>query len=134
MFGDVWKWAGKPREKNVSMGTAQGSPPQQIELLMTELLACLPYWEGTPLVEQAAMLHHRAVLIHPFNNGNGRWSRLLANIWLRLHKQPYPRWPEEDIGGGESPIRKEYIRAIEAADQGEYGALMGLHVKYAKHS
>ena len=45
--------------------------------------------------EQAAMLHHQAVAIHPFENGNGRWSGLLANIWLRrpraIHRLAIPR-------------------------------------------
>jgi Fic family protein len=32
------------------------------------------------LLEQAMRIHHRTVNIHPFENGNGRWSRMLANI------------------------------------------------------
>ena len=49
---------------------------------------------GTSLLDQAVFLHHRAVAIHPFPNGNGRWSRLISNIWLKLHDQPIVRWPE----------------------------------------
>ena len=128
MFGDVWRWAGKPREKGVNIGVA----PHQIEPRLYELVNNLPYWTDLPLIAQAARLHHQAVQIHPFNNGNGRWSRLLANIWLKLHKSSPTRWPEEAVGNGESPIRTEYLAAIRAADEGDYEGLIGLHVKYTQ--
>jgi Fic family protein len=46
------------------------------------LLEDLVFWEarGDALLEQSVRLHHRAVWIHPFLNGNGRWARMLANI------------------------------------------------------
>ena len=86
MFGDVWTWAGKVR----TTGTNIGVPPEQIQIQLKSLLDDLAFWEEqeTELMEQAVMLHHRAVQIHPFKNGNGRWARLLANIWLKMHDNP----------------------------------------------
>ena len=81
------------------------------------------------LVEQAVRLHYRAVWIHPFSNGNGRWARLLANIWLRRHKSPLILWPEESIGQ-ESPIRNDYLKALKAADDGDFGPLLALHAQH----
>ena len=81
------------------------------------------------LLEQAARLHYRAVWIHPFKNGNGRWARLLANIWLRLHGSPIVLWPDESIGQ-ESIIRNEYIKALKFADQGDFGPLLALHNRH----
>ena len=78
------------------------------------------------LVEQAARLHYRAVSIHPFENGNGRWSRLLANIWLRRHKHAIVVWSEELIGD-ESAIRQEYLDAVKQGDRGDLSALIDLH-------
>jgi Fic family protein len=80
------------------------------------------------LLVQASRLHHQAVHIHPFENGNGRWSRALANVWLRLHDNPLTAWPQEL--GTESPVRDEYIAAIKAADRGDEGALLELHRRY----
>lgn len=77
------------------------------------------------LVEQSARLHYRAVAIHPFANGNGRWSRLLANIWLKQNGQPLIMWPQT-TSGDTSTIRSEYLAAIQAADQGDYDVLIGL--------
>jgi Fic family protein len=88
---------------------------------------------GHDLVERATMLHYRAVQIHPFAGGNGRWSRMLANIWLRLHKHPITRWPNE-LHGGASLIRKQYIAAIQLADHGDLDSLIELHRRYTSPS
>lgn len=58
------------------------------------------------VVERAARLHHRAVEIHPFVNGNGRWARTLSNIYLVNQRSPYVAWPEGVIGDA-SEIRRD---------------------------
>jgi Fic-DOC domain mobile mystery protein B len=129
MLGDVWDWAGSARTTPTNIGVA----PQQIQIALQEFLDNLAYMEeqGIDLLEQAVWLHHRAVQIHPFKNGNGRWARLLANIWLRLHNHPPTEWPEEAVGA-ESVIRADYIAAIKLADEGDYGPLMELHKGYTE--
>ena len=127
MFCDVWKWAGRIRDVELNIG----SPPCSIACNLEDLIRDLCGWTdfGMAILEQGVRLHHRAVKIHPFHNGNGRWSRLLSNIWLRQHGHPLTEWPHETIGN-ESVVRTEYIAAIKAADGGEYEALMALHRKY----
>jgi len=126
MFGDVWTWAGERRQTNLNIGVAW----EQIEIALQQLLENLAYQEqqGTDLMEQTVMLHHRAAFIHPFLNGNGRWARMLANIWLKLHGQNIIGWPEETIGV-ESTIRQEYLEALRKADDWDYDSLMQLHRK-----
>ena len=82
-----------------------------------------------PLLEQAARLHHSAVVIHPFENGNGRWSRMLANIWLKQNGSNLTFWPEATVGET-SVIRDEYLQALKAADRMDFGPLFALHAKY----
>lgn len=48
------------------------------------------------MIDDAALLHYRAVKIHPFPNGNGRWSRMLANVWLRKHGAKPTVWPPSE--------------------------------------
>jgi Fic-DOC domain mobile mystery protein B len=129
MLGEVWDWAGSVRTSVTNIG----KPPHQIEVLLQGLLDDLRHWEEQDgdLLEQAVRLHHRAVEIHPFKNGNGRWARLLANVWLKLHDCHPTVWPEETIGT-ESVIRGDYIRAIRAADDGDYGLLTELHRRYTE--
>ncbi len=125
MFGDVWRWAGVLRTENKNIGV----PWNQVETRLYGLLENLKYWKDIPFLEQAASLHHQAVAIHPFHNGNGRWSRMLANIWLKLNKRLLTAWPEQLIGET-SPIRQEYLAAIRAADEGDCGPLIQLHRRF----
>jgi Fic-DOC domain mobile mystery protein B len=126
MFGDVWTWAGRPRTSDTNVGV----PWHQVESSLQSLCEDLPYWKNAERIEQAAMLHHRAVFIHPFKNGNGRWARLLANIWLRLHDAPITLWPEQTVGA-QSIVRREYLAAIRAADRGDYDPLIALHRRFS---
>jgi Fic-DOC domain mobile mystery protein B len=127
MLGDVWRWAGKLRTYDLNIGTSF----HHIETSLYNLLQDLRYWEQgtTALLEQAVLLHHKAVCIHPFLDGNGRWSRMLANIWLKLHRHAVTLWPEEAVGS-ESVIRSEYLQAIYSANEGDYEPLTELHRRY----
>ena len=127
MFGNVWTWAGRVRQFNINLGVSHG----QIEARLFDLLKDLAYWHESPWPLQAAMLHHRAVSIHPFPNGNGRWARMLANIWLRRNGQPYTLWPEAAVGE-ESIVRKEYLAALHAADEGDFDSLYELHQRFTR--
>jgi fido (protein-threonine AMPylation protein) len=127
MFCDVWKWAGKLRQEDLSIGV----PWREVEGRLYILMNDLPVWKETetPLIEQAARLHHKAVFIHPFPNGNGRWARMMANIFLRLEEQPFIRWPEKNLGKVSS-IRAEYIEALKRADEGDEDSFIELHRRY----
>lgn len=132
MFGEVWHWAGQLRTGDLNIGV----PWHQVSAQLMDLANDLSLWAKTAdmtLVEQAARLHHRAVAIHPFYNGNGRWARLLANVWLYTHKGPITYWPEETISAG-SPIRRRYLAAIRAADDGNYALLIELHEEFSSPS
>lgn len=127
MLGDVWDWAGAPRQIDLNIGVAW----HRVQADLQNLLDDLEYWEKNwpEVLEQAVHLHHRAVHIHPFRNGNGRWARMLANIWLRLHDCPVVEWPEKTIGAV-SVIRDEYLAAIKTADHGDMKPLLDLHRRF----
>src|SRR5262249_43345042 len=125
MFGSIWRWAGKTRRIDLNLGVPWG----QVETRLFDLFLRLPYWKDMPLLEQAARLHHEAVAIHPFENGNGRWSRMLANIWLKRQGSPPTFWPEATVGEA-SVIRDDYLQALQAADRGDLRPLIDLHAKY----
>jgi Fic-DOC domain mobile mystery protein B len=129
MFGKVWSWAGQRRQND---GLNIGVPCHHIDQALQSLLDDLAVWRisGTyALVERAARLHHRAVQIHPFPNGNGRWSRMLANIMLKQAGSSPTIWPEQTVGTS-SPIRSEYLAAVRRADDHDYAPLIELHQRF----
>jgi Fic family protein len=64
-----------------------------------------------PPVALAAEFHYRFVRIHPFDDGNGRMSRLLMNLILLRHGYPMTVIKAED--------RNRYLAALAEADAGE---------------
>ena len=124
MFGKVWQWAGQPRTQNLNIGLPWQHVGQQLHALLEDMKV----WQFDA-IEQSALLHHRATQIHPFLNGNGRWSRMLANIWLRLGKQAIVSWPETTLGET-STIRDAYLNALRLADTGDCAALIQLHRRH----
>jgi Fic-DOC domain mobile mystery protein B len=93
---------------------------------VTALLDDVRYWvENTtyPPDEMAVRLHHRLVAIHPFPNGNGRYSRLMADLLVeRLGGAPFS-WGS---GGLADPgdLRRRYVAALRAADNHDMGPLL----------
>jgi Fic family protein len=99
-------------------------------VVSTELKTCddLEYWHTNKTfdtIEIASRLHHRAVQIHPFKNGNGRWSRMLANIYLKQNGLNPTKW-NENLLSKENPHRDDYIQALKKADNGDYSKLIEL--------
>jgi Fic family protein len=77
----------------------------------------------TPEVK-SAWLHHRFTQIHPFQDGNGRVARALASL-VFLREGLFPLLVRESD-------RKEYIGALEAADDGDLAPLVTLFARRQK--
>lgn len=124
MFGDVWDWAGKLRQVELSIGVKAYLVSTEIKKLVDDL----EFWHNNKsfdVIEIAARLHHRAVQIHPFKNGNGRWSRMLANIYLKQNGLSPTKW-NENLLSKENLHRDDYIDALKKADNGDYLELIKL--------
>ena len=125
MFGNVWDWAGKFRQVELSIGIKA----YQVPTALKELADDIAYWDKNKtfdIYETATRIHHRAVQIHPYQNGNGRWSRMLANIYLRQNGSMPVKW-QEDLLSKENPKRDKYIQALKDADKGDYSSLIKMH-------
>jgi Fic-DOC domain mobile mystery protein B len=121
MFNATWKWAGKFRttERNI------GITPYKITADLSQLLEDVRYQiinKSFSLDEIAYRFHHRLVAIHPFPNGNGRHSRLMTDLLLAQAGQVRFTWGRYKLET-ESPVRKQYINALRAADKHDYAAL-----------
>ena len=123
MFGDIWKWAGKFRLSNKNIGVDKF----QIGIKIKNLLDDCNYWIENKLFSEdeiAIRFKHRLVAIHPFPNGNGRHSRLMADI---IAKNVFDRqvfsWGRYDLFQ-ESKLRIYYIQSLKMADKGDYTFLL----------
>ena len=76
-----------------------------------------------PNLEIAVRLHHRLVLIHPFPNGNGRISRLMADLLMQQLGEPRLYWGDASLNDI-TDLRKKYIDALHAADSEDYTELI----------
>lgn len=86
-LGNVYSWAGEYRTVNMGIAEFQFAAahlvPQLMNTFNNKYLAvytpCNKMNEDD-LVEALANVHIEYILVHPFREGNGRLSRLLANI------------------------------------------------------
>lgn len=124
MFREVWNWAGLYRKSITSIGIK----PSLIPMRFAELCLEVNLWCESPpqltFIEMAARIHHQLVSIHPFENGNGRFSRLIADRFLLSWKCLYPLWPQHL--NQEGVRRKDYIHSLKLADKGDYTSLVAL--------
>jgi len=122
MYSRVWAWAGTYRHVETSIGVA----PERISHDVKVLMENAKYWfesnHPSDIDEAVCKVHHQLVQIHPFRNGNGRMTRLFADLLLVSQSRPVFSWG----GGGldvTSPTRAAYIQALRAADIGDLSLL-----------
>lgn len=130
MFGEVWDWAGIPRKKG---GKNIGVDGTKVGYEINRLLFDFHQWEGkeVPASEVGVRAHHRLVWIHPFENGNGRWGRLVTNIYLHRKELPLLNWPQDEKLI-KTVFKPRYISALKSADQGDFGPLQKIHAEYSE--
>lgn len=90
--------------------------PVEVPAKMQELLDWYQSESELHPIAKAAQFHYKFVLIHPFDDGNGRISRLLLNYHL--------------LRSGYAPIiikssdKKNYLFALRQADTGDFDAFL----------
>lgn len=129
MLGEVWQWAGRIR--STELQNAFASPVHDIRPRLAALYRdAVEHWLNDVRMspdEFAVRVHHRVVKVHPFRNGNGRHSRLLADVLLAKHFGREPlTWGGDAELGNSDPNREHYLDSLKVADQGDYGPLMKL--------
>lgn len=120
MFASVWKWSGTYRKSDRNIGVHW----PQVATAMLDAIEDARTWtiEGAwSPSELAARFHHRLVAIHPFPNGNGRWSRLATDALMHALRQPLPMWGASIPGASR---RLEYLEALREADRGRFDRLI----------
>lgn len=123
MYSDVWKWAGDFRKSEKNIGIMS----YKIGIELKQLLDDVLYWfqnNTYPKEEIAIRFKHRLVSIHCFPNGNGRHSRLMADLILdKLFNENYFTWGNSNLVKA-NEIREKYIKSLREADNQNYEPLI----------
>ena len=123
MLEDVWAWAGSFRKSNKNIGGHWTKVGIDLKCLLDDV----NYWIANKTYsedELAIRFKHRLVNTHCFPNGNGRHSRLIADIIIsNIFKKEVFTWGKENLVG-KSNTRKQYINAIKLGDKGDIAPLI----------
>ncbi len=126
MYDQVWAWAGQYRTTDRNLGV----PYWQVRADMRDLEADAGAWLADASAarysndECAIRFGYRLVVIHPFPNGNGRWSRLASDALIVALGGARFTWGGASLGEP-GLIRRDYIAALQAADSaGDFGPLL----------
>jgi len=127
MFGNVWGWAGSFRNTNKNLGVDKYLISTELRMLLDDC----KYWIANQTFtddEIAIRFKHRIVSIHCFANGNGRHSRLMADIQIeKIFKKEVFSWGSANFVKAEDD-RKAYLAALHEADRANYESL----IKFAR--
>lgn len=129
-LGDVYSFAGKWRDVNLSKGgfvfpTAQFLP-DVMHSFEANILSKLPnrYANKNGLIHDLAVVHAELLFIHPFREGNGRTARLLANLMCRKQGLNAPQWEKIEPNEDASIPFTDYIVAVQRAADQDYKPMM----------
>lgn len=123
MFSEVWSWAGKFRKSEKNIGVEWVKIGIELKYLLDDTM----YWienKVYPEDEIAIRFKHRLVNIHCFPNGNGRHSRMMADIVIEsIFEKEVFSWHHSNMVKADE-TRKKYIAAIREGDKGNINPLL----------
>ena len=112
LFSKVWSWAGEVRGHE--LGNTDFLMPHEIRPALKQIEDDVKYWmehNTYPLTEIATRLHERLLTIHPFANGNGRFSRIVVDYFCSRNKLQQTNWGRRQSADPRRR-RQKYIEGI----------------------
>lgn len=123
MLGKVWRWAGEFRKSEKNIGAKWINNPVDLRTLLDDTNFWIENKTFSP-DEIAIRFKHRLVSIHCFPNGNGRHSRLMADIIIEsIFEETIFSWNQSNMIKA-NETRAEYIKSIREADKGKIDSLI----------
>lgn len=124
MFNAVWRGAGRYRTTKRDPGWEPARIAEGVRMFFDDAEGWIRF-STYSVHETAVRLHHRLVSIHPWENGNGRHARLIADIVVASQGETALTWGSR-LGTSETGSGRDlYIGAVRSADAGDMAALVG---------
>jgi Fic-DOC domain mobile mystery protein B len=119
MYGQVWAWAGQYRTSDRNLGVPYWQVRMDMRALRDDAAAWLADTTGARYGDDECAIRfgYRLVVVHPFPNGNGRWSRLASDALIVALGGTRFSWGAAALTEP-GATRRDYIRALQAADSG----------------
>ena len=135
-LGTIYQWAGQHRQVNISKDGFTFAMTAQVSRLMTEferdvLARYTPcnFNNRDEVIEALAITHCELVLIHPYREGNGRTSRLLATLMALQAGLPLL-----DFSGITGKQKQAYFQAVQAGLGRDYELMKNIFRKVIARS
>lgn len=135
-LGDIYPWAGIPRQVNIAKGGFQFAMAHAIPLLLSgferrQLRKYTPcqFEKRADVAHALAEVHVELMLIHPFREGNGRLGRLLATLMALQAGLPLL-----DFSVLDGLRREEYFAAVRAGLDTDYQPMKRLFMDVIERS
>lgn len=139
-LGDIYPFAGRYRTVSMSKDDFTFASPSFISKLMNQfeknyLKKYTPCYESDldNLASIIGETHAELIIIHPFREGNGRLSRLLANMMALQANIPQLNYSSIDQINNKYGFNK-YIQSIHGAFSGSYSPIKEVFLKILKDS
>jgi cell filamentation protein len=135
-LGQIYLWAGKYRQVNISKGAFTFAMAHTISAMMEHFereqlrryTPCqFPSYDA--VAEALAEVHTELMLIHPFREGNGRFGRLIAT--LMALQAGLPPLDFSELAGKR---REEYFAAVRAGLDCDYRPMTRLFTAVIERS
>nr|WP_284698334.1 Fic family protein [Coxiella burnetii] len=135
-LGDLYGWAGKYRQVNMSKAGFTFAAAHLIPKLMNqfeekELRQYTPcaFKSHDEILSALAVVHTELVLIHPFREGNGRLSRLLSTLMALQAGLPIL-----NFSGIKNEWQEQYFAAVRAGLDHNYDPMKTIFLKVLSQS
>lgn len=108
LFGDIYDFAGKIRDVNISKGNFRFTPVMYLESALKHIDA-MPQGGFEQIIEKYVEMN----VAHPFREGNGRATRIWLDLMLKKEIQQVVDWNRVDKEDYLSAMQRSVVKDLE---------------------
>ena len=108
LFGDIYEFAGKMRDVNISKGNFRFAAVMYLEPSLTHI-SKMPQSNFNKIIEKYVEMN----IAHPFREGNGRATRIWLDLMLKSEIQQVIDWNSVDKEDYLSAMERSVVKDIE---------------------
>jgi len=108
LFGDIYNFAGKVREVNISKGNFRFAPVMYLKTSL-EYIDAMPQGDFDRIIEKYVEMN----VAHPFREGNGRATRIWLDLMIKKEIKQVIDWNLVDKDDYLSAMQRSVVKDVE---------------------